>query len=111
MFKVKSIFNGHVYTVYAVSGGLFLVWNDSTEDERWEWIDMEQFKPVASPQEIAPQAFPPVTTSATCRSPRNDKEEGPGALLHNKECPYGYKCKAMDCIECMEIYGRENEES
>lgn len=103
MFKVKSIFNGHVYKVYAVSGQYFLVWNDSTEDEHWEWMDMERFKPVTLPQEIA--------TSATCGPPRNDKEEGPGALLHNKDCPYGYKCKAMDCIECMEIYGRENEES
>lgn len=32
---------------------------------------------------------------------------GPAALLHNKDCPYEYKCKAMDCIECMEIYGKE----
>lgn len=46
MFKVKSIYNGHVYTVYAVSGSLFLVWNDGTEDEHWEWMDMDRFKPV-----------------------------------------------------------------
>jgi len=43
MFKVKSIFNGHTYTVYAVSGALFLIWND---DEHWEWVLMEKFKPV-----------------------------------------------------------------
>lgn len=46
MFKVKSRFNGHVYTVYAVSGSLFLVWDDSTEDEHWEWKDMERFRPL-----------------------------------------------------------------
>lgn len=46
MFKVESRFNGHVYTVYAVSGSLFLVWNDSTENERWEWAHMEEFRPV-----------------------------------------------------------------
>ena len=34
--------------------------------------------------------------------------KGPETLLFNKECPYGYKCRAMDCIECMEIYGKEN---
>lgn len=32
---------------------------------------------------------------------------GPGALLHNKDCPYGYRCRAMDCIECAEIYAAE----
>ena len=25
-------------------------------------------------------------------------------LLHAGECPYGYKCREMDCMECMEIY-------
>ena len=25
-------------------------------------------------------------------------------LLHGKECPVGYKCLAMDCIECIQIY-------
>lgn len=45
MFKVKSVFNGHVYTVYAASGTLFLVWNDSNKDEQWEWLPMEQFEP------------------------------------------------------------------
>lgn len=48
MFKVKSIYNGHIYTVYAVSGTGFLVWNDSTEDEHWEWLDMDRFKPATN---------------------------------------------------------------
>lgn len=48
MFQVKSIYNGHVYTVYAVSGSLFLVWNDGTEEEHWEWMDMDRFRPVPS---------------------------------------------------------------
>ena len=34
---------------------------------------------------------------------------GPAALLHNKECPYDYKCKAVDCIECAEIYAQKSE--
>ena len=46
MFKVKSRFSGHVYTVYAVNGPLFLIWNDRTDDEHWEWADMERFRPV-----------------------------------------------------------------
>lgn len=46
MFTVESIFNGHVYTVYAVSGTMFLVWNDATEEEHWEWIDMDRVRPV-----------------------------------------------------------------
>ena len=23
------------------------------------------------------------------------------ALLHSRECPFGYKCKATDCVECV----------
>lgn len=46
MFKVKSIDNGCVYTVYAVNGTFFLVWNDSVEDEHWEWIDMTRCRPL-----------------------------------------------------------------
>lgn len=46
MFKVKSRYNGYVYTVYAVSGSLFLVWDDSIEDGHWEWKDMERYRPV-----------------------------------------------------------------
>ena len=46
MFKVKSIYNGRTFTVYAVSGTRFLIWNDNTEDEHWEWQDMDRFKPV-----------------------------------------------------------------
>ena len=26
------------------------------------------------------------------------------AALHNKECPHGHRCRALDCMECMEIY-------
>lgn len=25
-------------------------------------------------------------------------------VLHNKQCPYGYRCRASDCIECQEEY-------
>lgn len=25
-------------------------------------------------------------------------------LLHGNECPVGYKCLAMGCIECLQIY-------
>ena len=25
------------------------------------------------------------------------------SLLHNKECPFGYRCLANDCIECAEL--------
>lgn len=25
-------------------------------------------------------------------------------LLHNKDCPFEYKCKAVDCTECVEIH-------
>lgn len=32
---------------------------------------------------------------------------GPGALLHNKDCPYGYKCRDVDCVECIRIYTDE----
>lgn len=46
MFKVKSIFNDHVYTVYAVSGTMFLIYIEEPQDCRWEWRDMSEFKPV-----------------------------------------------------------------
>lgn len=41
MFRVKSKINGKIYAVYGVSGTMFLVWNDN----HWEWMDMDQFKP------------------------------------------------------------------
>lgn len=28
-------------------------------------------------------------------------------LLHNRECPVGYRCLAVDCIECMKKYIEE----
>ena len=31
-------------------------------------------------------------------------------LLHSKECPVGYRCKAPDCIECMRLH-REGKEA
>lgn len=37
--------------------------------------------------------------------------EGLAMLLHGKECPVGYKCLDLDCLECLEIYidrGGEN---
>jgi hypothetical protein len=32
---------------------------------------------------------------------------GPATLLHNKDCPYGYQCRAMECMECAELYGKD----
>lgn len=31
-------------------------------------------------------------------------DQNVAAVLHNKECPHGHQCQALDCIECMEIY-------
>lgn len=28
-------------------------------------------------------------------------------MLHNKDCPHGHKCLALDCMECMVIYESE----
>ena len=25
-------------------------------------------------------------------------------LLHARECPFGYQCKATDCVECVKAY-------
>ena len=25
-------------------------------------------------------------------------------LLHNRECPFDYQCKAVDCVECVKIH-------
>ena len=44
MFQVKCRKSGEVYTVYAVIGTLFLVWDD--EDECWAWRDMSGFVPL-----------------------------------------------------------------
>lgn len=30
--------------------------------------------------------------------------EGLAMLLYGHECPVGYKCLAMDCMECLQIY-------
>lgn len=30
-------------------------------------------------------------------------------LLIRGDCPYGYRCKAMDCMECMKIRHGEKE--
>lgn len=37
--------------------------------------------------------------------------DGLAMLLHGKECPVGYKCLAMDCVECLEIYMDKGGES
>lgn len=42
MFQVKSKTDGRIYTVYGVSVTMFLFWNDN----HWEWMDMDRFKPV-----------------------------------------------------------------
>ena len=52
VFKVVNRVTGHILAVYAVSGNLFLVWNNSTEDAHWEWISMDRCAPVISEKEI-----------------------------------------------------------
>jgi hypothetical protein len=32
------------------------------------------------------------------------KEQIAATLLHDKECPVGYKCLATDCMECLKIH-------
>ena len=32
-----------------------------------------------------------------------------GTLLHNRECPVGFQCLAVDCIECMKIHEERGE--
>ena len=36
--------------------------------------------------------------------------ESTGNLLMNSDCPYNYQCKAVDCMECIEIHRGENKE-
>lgn len=33
------------FKVYAVSGSMFLIWNDSADDGYWEWVPMENYRP------------------------------------------------------------------
>ncbi len=41
---------------------------------------------------------------------QNDQErptqdqKGVAGLLYGKDCPLGYKCLAMDCMECLEMH-------
>ena len=51
MFEVVNA-NGYVLTVYAVNGSLFLIWNDSAADAHWEWVPMEQYRPVGHVEDI-----------------------------------------------------------
>ena len=46
MFRVRHKTTGLKYTVYAVAGLKFLIWDDSTYGfEHWEWKDMNEFEP------------------------------------------------------------------
>lgn len=36
---------------------------------------------------------------------------GVAGLLYGKDCPLGYKCLAMDCMECLEMYADMEGES
>lgn len=38
-------------------------------------------------------------------------EPNTAGLLLNKDCPYDYQCKAMDCMECIEIYMEDKNEN
>lgn len=31
-------------------------------------------------------------------------QNGLAGLLYSKDCPVGYKCLAMDCMKCLEMY-------
>ena len=31
-------------------------------------------------------------------------------LLLNMDCPFGYQCKAVDCMECIEMHMEESED-
>ena len=31
-------------------------------------------------------------------------EQTLAALLHGRECPFGYECMATDCVECVKIH-------
>lgn len=33
------------------------------------------------------------------------------ALLHNRECPVGYDCRATDCAECLNIHMEKGEKN
>ena len=33
-----------------------------------------------------------------------ENDQNMAGLLVNKECHFDYQCKALDCIECIEIY-------
>lgn len=46
MFQVIGRADGRVFTVYAISGTRFLIWNDDTQDEHWEWVEMDHYRPV-----------------------------------------------------------------
>ena len=48
MYKVRNRTDGSIYTVYAVSGLYFMMWNAS--EKHWEWAPMENFEPVEEMQ-------------------------------------------------------------
>jgi len=48
MFQVICIATGKPVVVYAVYGGMFLIWNDEETEQCWSWMDMDQFRPVTT---------------------------------------------------------------
>ncbi len=36
-------------------------------------------------------------------------DTGTGKLLMNGDCPYNYQCKAVDCMECVEIHNEKKD--
>lgn len=36
--------------------------------------------------------------------PQELSQETLATLLHGQECPVGYRCQALDCVECLQIY-------
>ena len=41
----------------------------------------------------------------------NQGQNGLARLLYGQECPVGYKCLAMDCMECLEMHADMEGES
>lgn len=44
MYKVRNRSDGSIFTVYAVSGQYFMVWD--ARGSTWAWLPMEECEPV-----------------------------------------------------------------
>lgn len=41
---------------------------------------------------------------ASEKRPVDLRREVMPVLLHERECPVGYRCMALDCVECIQIH-------